>query len=304
MLDYKLIEACAVVLQEGGFDKGARKLNLSQSAVSQRIKQLEEQFGQIILLRTNPPRPTQFGKKILRLYNQVSRLEDDLHRDSTEQSDDTFTSLPIGLNADSLATWFLEAVHPFLIEHKAVFDLIVDDQEETHRLLREGRVLGCISTRKTAMQGCSAYYLGDVGYGLFCSPNFYKQWFSKGLTSEAVRQAPMITFNRKDKLNSNILTRVLGYVPKSFSSFFVPSSEQFIDFIKRGVAYGALPEQQSRIPLQRGEIVELVPHQRELVSLYWHSWNLDSHLLRCLSRELVRGFSRIHKIDSLKGEQI
>ncbi|MDJ0623074.1 MAG: LysR family transcriptional regulator ArgP [Desulfocapsaceae bacterium] len=302
MLDYKLIEAYAVVLREGGFDKGAKKLNLSQSAVSQRIKQLEEQFGQIIILRTSPPQPTQFGKKILRLYNQVRRIEDDFHRDSKEQPADSFTSLPIGLNADSLATWFLEAVHPFLKEHKVVFDLIVDDQEETHRLLREGRVLGCISTRKTAMQGCSAYYLGDVGYGLFCSPDFYRQWFSEGLTSETIRQAPMITFNRKDKLNSNILTRVLGAVPKSFSSFYVPSSEQFIDFIKRDVVYGALPEQQSRLPLQRGEIVELVPEQREQVSLYWHSWNLDSHLLRCLSRELVHGFSRIHEANHLYGE--
>lgn len=304
MLDYKLIEAFAIVLQEGGFDRGARKLTLTQSAVSQRIKQLEEHFGQVILLRTNPPQPTEFGKKILRLYNQVSRLEDDFHHDSKVQHDRAFTSLPIGLNADSLATWFYQAARPFLKEHQVVLDLIVDDQEETHRLLREGRVLGCISTRKTAMQGCSASYLGKVTYGLFCSPEFQQQWFSRGVTDEAVQQAPMITYNRKDQLNTHILTRVLGTKPHSFVSFYVPSSEQFIEFIRGGLAYGALPAQQSSLPLQNREIVELAPEQREKVALYWHGWNLDSSLLRALERRLVSGFTRIHQAASLPGEHL
>ena len=152
------------------------------------------------------------------------------------------------------------------------------------------------------MQGCSACYLGKVTYGLFCSPEFQQQWFNRGVTAEAVQRAPMITFNRKDQLNNHILSRVLGARPLSFSSYYVPSSEQFIDFIRAGVAYGALPAQQSSLPLQQGEIVELAPEQRQKVALYWHGWNLDSYLLRALTRELVGGFARINKAVSLPGE--
>ncbi len=295
MLDYKLIEAYAAVLQEGGFDKGARRLCLTQSAVSQRIKLLEEQFGQVVLLRTTPPQPTDFGKKILRLYNQVNQLEDEFRRSREDAPVESFTSLPVGLNADSLATWFFEAVQPFLEKHLVVLDLMVDDQEETHRFLREGKVIGCISTRRAAMQGCNVHYLGDVGYGLFCSPDFHQKWFADGLNLEAVRRAPVITFNRKDHLNRKILIRALGKSPEGFSSFYVPSSEQFVDCIKNGIAYGSIPDQQSRIPLERGEIVELAPEHREQVSLYWHCWNLESQLIRSLSLELIQGFARIHK---------
>jgi LysR family transcriptional regulator (chromosome initiation inhibitor) len=295
MLDYKLIEAYAVVLQEGGFEKGARRLCITQSAVSQRIKQLEEQFGQIVLLRTTPPQPTDFGKKILRLYNQVHQLEDELRRSRDDTPLESFTSLPIGLNADSLATWFFEAVRPFLQNHLVVFDLMVDDQEETHRFLREGKVLGCISTRSVAMQGCNVHYLGDVGYGIFCSPGYYQKWFADGFTIEAAGRAPMITFNRKDHLNQKILARALGGTLQCCSSFYVPSSEMFLKFIKHGIAYGSLPDQQSSEPLECGEILELAPDHRERVSLYWHCWNLESDLLRCLTRELIRGFAKIHK---------
>jgi LysR family transcriptional regulator (chromosome initiation inhibitor) len=295
MLDYKLIEAYAVVLQEGGFDKGARRLCITQSAVSQRIKQLEEQFGQVVLLRTTPPQPTDFGKKILRLYNQVHQLENELRRSQDDSPMESFTSLPLGLNADSLATWFFEAVRPFLQSNMVVFDLMVDDQEETHRFLREGKVLGCVSTRSVAMQGCNVHYLGDVGYGIFCSPAFYQKWFTDGFTIEAAVRAPMITFNRKDHLNQKILARVLGKALQGFSSFYVPSSELFLDFIKNGMAYGSVPDQQSSEPLERDEIIELAPEHREWVSLYWHCWNLESDLLRGLTRQLIRGFARIHK---------
>ena len=295
MLDYKLVEAYAAVLQEGGFDKAARRLCITQSAVSQRIKQLEEQFGQVILLRTSPPQPTDFGKKILRLHNQVHRLEDDFHRSRDDTPRDSFASLPIGINADSLATWFFEAVEPFLESNNAVLDLMVDDQEETHRFLREGKVLGCVSTRSAPMQGCNVHYLGDVSYGLFCSPGFHEKWFAGGLNIEAVRRAPMINFNRKDHLNSKILTRALGQTPEGVSSFYVPSFELFLDFITTGKAYGSMPGQQSRKPLERGEIHELAPVHREQVSLYWHCWNLESDLLRSLTRELVQGFTQIHK---------
>ena len=58
MLDYKLLEAFAMVIIEGGFEKASRRLHLTQSAISQRVKLLEDQYGQILLKRTSPPEPT------------------------------------------------------------------------------------------------------------------------------------------------------------------------------------------------------------------------------------------------------
>jgi LysR family transcriptional regulator (chromosome initiation inhibitor) len=293
MFDYHRIEAYAAVIQEGGFEKAAAGLHITQSAVSQRIKQLEEQFGRIILLRTTPPQPTPFGKKILRLYYQVSRLEDDFQGSIGDDKPENFTSLPIGINADTLATWFFEAVQPFLGKNRVVLDLMVDDQEETHRLLKDGKVLGCISTRRSPLQGCNALFLGHVEYGIFCSVGFRKKWFGDGLNVETVRRAPMITFNRKDRLNTKILKRILGEAPVGYSTFYVPSAEVFMDFIVGGLAYGAVPDQQSRQLLEEGIIMDLAPEHKEKVPLYWHYWNLDSDLLRQFSAQLAAGFQRI-----------
>ena len=78
MFDNRLIEALALVVQEGGFDKAAKALHITQSAVSQRVKLLEEFTGQVLLARTTPPQATLAGRKFLKYYLQVKRLEDDL----------------------------------------------------------------------------------------------------------------------------------------------------------------------------------------------------------------------------------
>ncbi len=293
MFDYKLIEAYATVIQEEGFEKAARKLHITQSAVSQRIKQLEEQFGQIVLLRSTPPQPTDFGKKILGLYNQVTRLEDDLQQSSDYWEETGFTTLPIGINADTLATWFFKAIRPFLASNRVVLDLMVDDQDQTHGFLKDGKVLGCISTRKLAIQGCRVEYLGDIEYSLYCSQAFANRWFPQGLEMSVLQKAPMITFNRKDELNKKILKNALGGLPKKYTTFYVPSTELFLDFIQAGFAYGAMPSQQSREPLQQKLIIELTSKDRVNVSLYWHCWNLDSKLLRQFSEQIVTGFKAV-----------
>ena len=63
--DYRTLQALDAVIRERGFERAAQKLCITQSAVSQRIKQLENMFGQPLLVRTVPPRPTEQGQKLL-----------------------------------------------------------------------------------------------------------------------------------------------------------------------------------------------------------------------------------------------
>jgi LysR family transcriptional regulator (chromosome initiation inhibitor) len=129
MFDYKLIEALAMVAREGGFDKAARTMYITQSAVSQRVKLLEEHTGQVLLARTTPPQATSAGQKLIKHYLQVKRLEDDLKGEIDEVGDKGFTSIALGINADSLAFWLLKAIHPFLLEERVLLDIRVNDQE-------------------------------------------------------------------------------------------------------------------------------------------------------------------------------
>ncbi len=287
MLDYKLIEAFAMVILEGGFEKAARKLHLTQSAVSQRIKQLEDQYGQILLKRFSPPEPTEQGLPLLVHYRQVYQLEADLHHLHQDQRTASYSSLPIGLNADSLATWFLPAIDVFLDRERIVLDLHVDDQELTHKLLQDGKVWGCISTRSRPLQGCRVSRLGRVKYGIFATGDFVRQWFPDGLSPASVEKAPMARYNRKDDLNARMFSLLFERQPENPPTFFLPSTEIYGQFVAASKCYGILPEQQSRPLEESGKIINLSPPHQVDVELYWHCWSLRSTLMERFSSHLL-----------------
>ncbi|MBU4379310.1 MAG: LysR family transcriptional regulator ArgP [Proteobacteria bacterium] len=292
MLDYKLVEALAVVVAEGGFEKAGRVLGLTQSAVSQRIRLLEELAGCVLLVRASPPRPTDAGRGMLTLYRQVHHLEEGLSaRLGLESSG--FATLAVGINVDSLATWFFPVVDGFLDSEPVLLDLRVDDQAQTHALLRNGEVLGCISDRAEPMQGCSVHVLGEMHYRLYGTPAYQSRWFASGVTREGVERAPMLIFNRKDVMHAALLAQALGSEPSGYTPFYLPSSEQFAPAIGSGRVCGMLPDEQAHGPVGRGELVDLLPGHAFTVSLHWHCWNLETSVLTRFTRALVAGARRV-----------
>lgn len=287
MLDNRLIEALALVIQEGGFDKAAKALFITQSAVSQRVKQLEELTGQVLVVRTTPPQATLAGRKFLKHYLQVKRLEDDLMGGPYGTDRKAFTPIALGVNADSLAFWLLEAIHSFLRKEKALIDIRVNDQEKTHQMLRDGEVIGCISTQKHPIQGCLVEYLGRMNYRLVASVEFAGKWFPDGFVLKDVQQAPALIFDRNDELLYKLLCQALGELPGSIPAHYVPSVEKYAEFIALGHAYGALPDQQTRPLMNAGRVVDLLPGCVVSAKLYWHCWNLRSDILKKLTRNLI-----------------
>ena len=287
MLDNRLIEALALVVQEGGFDKAAKALHITQSAVSQRVKLLEELTGRVLIARTTPPQATVAGRKFLKHYLQVKRLEDDLMGEMNETDNKGFTTIAVGVNADSLAFWLLEAIDPFLLEEKVLIDIRVDDQEQTHRMLKAGEVMGCISIQDQPIQGCQIEYIGRMNYRLVATPKFAAKWFPNGLTIEDVRRAPALIFDRHDELLHKLLYQTFEEVPTSIPAHYVPSVEKYAEFIALGHAYGSLPDQQSKPLIHNNQMVDLSPGYHVAVKLYWHCWNLKSDVLEKLTQNLI-----------------
>jgi LysR family transcriptional regulator (chromosome initiation inhibitor) len=287
MIDYKLLEALAMVVQEGGFEKAAGMMNLTQSAVSQRVRLLEERAGKILLSRTSPPRPTDAGQKLIKHYLQVRLLEDGLEEDIRSPENSTPVRLPLGINADSLSSWFLPAMGDLLAEGRLLIDLHVEDQEQTHKLLRDGVVVGCISDQASPMQGCKVDFLGTMKYRLLARPEFVSKWFPQGLTVAAAEHAPAVMFTRNDMLHYKILRRVLGETIKVRAIHYVPANDQFMKMISSGYAYGMVPDWQSKSLRSNGEVVEVDAKAHDSVNHYWHCWNIDSPPLKMLSKRLV-----------------
>ncbi len=288
MIDYKLLEALVMVIQEGGFEKAATLLHLTQSAVSQRVRLLEDRTGKILLSRGTPPLATIAGEQLVKHYLQVKLLEDGLNADLKTSQETEPVKLAVGINADSLASWFLTAVGPLFSDGQLLIDLHVDDQEQTHKLLKEGTVVGCISDKPSAIQGCRVEYLGTMKYRLLASPEFIANWFSTGLTHSATPYAPAVIFNRKDKLHHKFLEQALGTSIKLQAVHYMPAPEPFLEMIKAGYACGMVPDWQSETFRNSGELAEVYPKVHIAVRLYWHCWNLTSAPLQTLSSKLVK----------------
>lgn len=148
--DYRTLQALDAVIRERGFERAAQKLCITQSAVSQRIKQLENLFGQPLLVRTIPPRPTEQGQKLLALLHQVELLEEEWL--GNETNSDIPLLLSLAVNADSLATWLLPALQPVLVDSPIRLNLQVEDETRTQERLRRGEVVGAVSINLSRCQ--------------------------------------------------------------------------------------------------------------------------------------------------------
>ncbi|MEH6651517.1 MAG: LysR family transcriptional regulator ArgP [Motiliproteus sp.] len=297
MLDYRQLQALASVIEAQSFDKAARRLHLTQSAVSQRVKQLEESLGQLLIIRSQPLRPTDAGQQLLRHYRQISLLQSELLESLGDAKAEGFTKLAIGLNADSLATWFLDAIDPLMQQSPILLELRIDDQDQTHHFLRQGKVIGCISASDQPMQGTNCTPLGITRYRALASAEFIARYFTDTRTGHTGQhhdidpqrflQAPSIEFNQKDELQDRYLATVFG-IEGDYPRHRVPSPHGFLDFMLRGYGWGMVPDQQSQSLIDQGLLYEISPGNSLSVPLYWHSWNLTTELSRRLSESLVR----------------
>ena len=273
------------VIEEGTFEAASQRLHITASAVSQRIKAMEQSAGQVLVQRTNPIAPTEAGSRLLRYAQQLQLLRHDLEASLGSAST---PSLAIAVNADSLATWLLPALAAAQDATGAVFDIYREDQEHTASLLRAGTVMAAVTAEKRPVQGCSASPLGFMRYRAVATPNFRDRWLDDGLS--ALDNAPMVDFDRKDDLQQSFLRGVLGRTPRS-PRHFVPTSHDFARAVELGMGWGMLPDQQSERGLREGSLVELSPGTSIDVLLYWQRWNLASPLLDELTRVVLAAAS-------------
>ncbi|WP_036232472.1 LysR family transcriptional regulator ArgP [Marinobacterium litorale] len=292
MLELRQLAALAAVVEEGSFERAAQRLHVTQSAVSQRVKQLEERLGQTLVLRSVPIRATEAGHQVIKHFRQVSLLEQELLGALSQRDERGYTRVAIGINADSLETWFPEAIAELVERAQLLVDLKVDDQDATQQLLRDGEVIGCVTSNPRALPGCLCVPLGVIPYRCLASADYLTRYFPDGVKAERFRQAPIAEFSHKDQLQNRYLQRFFGIGPHEYPRHRIPSSTAFCDLIERGLACGMVPDQQGLPLIQAGRVVDMTPGRYLSVPLYWHVWNLRSELIRQLTDALVKEATR------------
>lgn len=288
LLDYRGLAALDAVVEHGSFERAAAALSISQPAVSHRLRTLEEAAGELLVVRRQPPRATARGHRLIAHYRQVQLLEAGL--ETAAPANARLPQLAIAVNADSAATWLPDALAQLLSVPCCLVDVSIDDQDQTLRHLREGRVVGCVTSSAEPVAGTSMTALGVMSYRCVATPAFVRQWFADGLDAAMAAEAPALVFDRSDTLHERYL-RQLG-LPDVVPHHFFPSAEGFVAFIKAGHAYGMAPAIQVRRELEEGTLVDVVPGVTLDVPLYWHQWHIRTPLTRSLHDAIVTAAAR------------
>ncbi|QEM81581.1 LysR family transcriptional regulator ArgP [Halomonas binhaiensis] len=285
MLDYKLLEALAAVLHHQGFERAAKALGLTQSAISQRIKLLEARLGQPVLIRTPTPKATDLGRRLLNHVQQVQLLENELAT-SLPQLAGERQRLRIAINADSLGTWWPQAMGPFVQQHSIELDLVIEDQDVGLERMRQGEVAACLCASDQPVQGARVVSLGVMRYRALATPDFIAKHLPHGPRPEDLKTTPVIVFGPNDQLQHRYLAQ-LG-VESPFPHHLCGSVEGFLLLALAGIGFGLMPEIQAHQELETGRLVDVVPGIHLDVPLYWHYWRHGGDLLSALASHLAK----------------
>lgn len=291
--DPDALECLAAIVEEGGFERAAQRLSITQSAVSQRLRALEAQVGTVLLVRSRPLKPTSAGQLMLKHARQMRLLRADLERDLQELAPSSIHGardeerISIAVNADSIATWALPALDE-LARQGVPLEIVTDDQDFTHEWLRDGKVVGCVTTVKQALRGCKVVPLGAMPYVAVAQPRYAAEHLPEGLDAHNFRASPFVAFNRKDDLQCEFIARAFRLKRVALNQLFVPSSEGQVRAVLAGWGVSVVPQLLVRGLLEQGRLVNVAPATILPVQLYWHCWNLASEVLAQLTAALTR----------------
>ncbi|MFD6288159.1 LysR family transcriptional regulator ArgP [Streptomyces sp. NPDC060205] len=294
------VRTLLTVVDEGTFDAAAAVLHVTPSAVSQRVKALEQRTGRVLLMRTKPVRPTESGEAVVRFARQLARLERDTRAELGMSGTEEPARLSIAVNADSLATWFLPALSRVSEDLPVCYELRREDQDHTAALLREGLVMAAVTSSPDAVTGCSVRRLGRMRYVPVAAPALAARWF-EGRSGAALREAfavaPVVTFDRRDDIqDAFVRTLVRGARgprgadgPRGASAVrhLVPTSEGFVEAVAAGMGWGMVPEVQAGPLLGAGRLVRLAPERQIDIPLFWQQWKLDFPALAAVAEAVT-----------------
>lgn len=273
------LETLAAIAEEGSFEAAARRLHLTPSAVSQRVRALESAAGQVLVRRTLPAEVTPAGAPLLRLAQQLRML---VAEASAELSDDVVIDLRVAVNADSLATWFRAVLGEIARRPGIALRLAVEDEGHSHELLRSGEALAAVTAEPKPVQGCSVEPLGAMRYQAAVAPWLLIE-HRHGTRVDWAR-IPMIVFNEKDRLQDTVLAA--RGVSRPTVIHRVPSTADFLEAIRAGLGWGLVPVHQLAPELARGDLVRMPGAAPVDVELFWQRWRLQSPSLDALTSDV------------------
>lgn len=265
MVNLELYRVFYTVAKCGSLTKAAEELFISQPAVSQAIKQLENQLGTQLFNRTHSGMELslQGGKLIFREVEQALRLLDEAESKLMELKTTATGTVKIGATDAIFSNILADKIVKYNAKYPGVkIELITGTTPETLAQLKENK---CdIAFINLPVEDKNVNFTGTVAHlsDVFVAGKKFEQLKGKKIKLSSLQEYPLLMIE-----SNTIARRALAAYTQTLGVQLHPDIEVenwdlMLKFASRGMGIGCVPREYAQALLDSGELfeVDVVPN--------------------------------------------
>ncbi|GLO10319.1 LysR family transcriptional regulator [Pseudomonas putida] len=290
-LDWNLLRTFLVIGQEGSISRAAARLHLSQPAVSQALRRLEEQLDSALVIRRGPRiNLSQAGEEVMQiaaeLYGTVSRLGPALDSPA-ETVTGKIRLLSISRIQSRAYDDFLAQFHSDYPQVELEID-VLRSSDVASGLLQKTASFG-LSLCRTPQPRLEQRVLLEQRYAFFCGKR-HRLFGRKNLTVADLQGENFVSFT-SDQMGGNLSPLTVFRDQQGFTGRIVassPSLDEILRLVGAGYGIGCLPEHIVAADVQANELWRLPPWEGVIDVNVYLLWNREQKLTQAESIFLER----------------
>ena len=280
-LDWNLLRTFLVIMRERSLSRAAARLHVTQPAVSQALRRLEETLDRKLIERRGPYfAPTQAGEEVYRIasdiYGNISRLETELD-DRTEDINGSIRLLTISRIESPVYDEFLADFHRAYPRIDLQIE-VMRSSDIISSLLQKTATAG-LGLCRTPNEKLEMRCFLRQRYAIFCGRH-HRLFGKSTLTMDDLLAENFVSFT-SDQIGDSLSPLTVFRDQKGFTGRIVASSPS-LDEVRRlifaGYGIGCLPEHIVRDDIAQQRLWRLPPEEGLV--------DVDVHLLWLRERKM------------------
>ncbi|WP_059396386.1 LysR family transcriptional regulator [Pseudomonas putida] len=290
-LDWNLLRTFLVIGQEGSISRAAARLHLSQPAVSQALRRLEEQLESALVVRRGPRiNLSKAGEEVMQiaaeLYGTVSRLGPALDSPA-ETVTGKIRLLSISRIQSRAYDDFLAQFHSDYPQVELEID-VLRSSDVASGLLQKTASFG-LSLCRTPQPRLEQRVLLEQRYAFFCGKR-HRLFGRKNLTVADLQGENFVSFT-SDQMGGNLSPLTVFRDQQGFTGRIVassPSLDEILRLVGAGYGIGCLPEHIVAADVQANKLWRLPPWEGVIDVNVYLLWNREQKFTQAESIFLER----------------
>ncbi|MGB0453579.1 MAG: LysR family transcriptional regulator [Bacteriovoracaceae bacterium] len=243
ILETSQLQTIQTVASAKSFSRAAEELGVTQSAVSQSIKNIERKLGMSLFRRSGKQvLLTEEGEKIEKLARDFFKSLEKTLQEVKEERDQMVGRIRLGTLTGVGKSWLAPILLDFMGLHPNVeIDLKLGFQEDLTRDFENGKIDFLVLPEEHLPLNGEKKFLGEEKITLIL-PESFKTFSESELTLEKVLEYPMILFEAEDRLFSKWCESLFQRKPKNIKRKLVVNSHgHILRAVQQGIGAAVLP---------------------------------------------------------------